>query len=53
MGQLNYAPPFLDPYTTGAALLNGVNYASGAGGILKKTGALYVLTLLLCELFSL
>ncbi|PKU85829.1 GDSL esterase/lipase At2g23540 [Dendrobium catenatum] len=42
IGQLNYAPPFLDQYTTGAALLNGVNYASGAGGILNKTGALYV-----------
>ncbi|XP_020580635.1 GDSL esterase/lipase At2g23540-like [Phalaenopsis equestris] len=42
VGQRNYAPPFLDRYTAGAALLNGVNYASGAGGILNKTGALYV-----------
>ncbi|KAK8950700.1 GDSL esterase/lipase [Platanthera zijinensis] len=42
LGQPNYATPFLDPDTAGAALLNGVNYASGAGGILNKTGALYV-----------
>ncbi|KAG0488117.1 hypothetical protein HPP92_006928 [Vanilla planifolia] len=42
LGQQNFAPPFLDPYTTGAAILNGVNYASGAGGILNKSGALYV-----------
>ncbi|KAJ0979735.1 hypothetical protein J5N97_015209 [Dioscorea zingiberensis] len=42
LGQPNYAPPYLAPSTKGAALLNGVNYASGAGGILNHTGSLFV-----------
>ncbi|CAA0829158.1 GDSL esterase/lipase [Striga hermonthica] len=31
----NYAPPYLAPTTTGKAILYGVNYASGGGGILN------------------
>ncbi|CAM6106093.1 unnamed protein product [Calypogeia fissa] len=34
-----YPPPFLDPQTNGSRSLRGVNYASGAGGILDSTGA--------------
>lgn len=36
---LDYAPPYLAPTTNGAQLLQGVNYASGAGGILDESGA--------------
>ncbi|XP_078159770.1 GDSL esterase/lipase At2g23540-like [Carex rostrata] len=42
LGQISYAPPFLAPNTTGSVLLNGVNYASGGGGILNGTGKLFV-----------
>lgn len=34
--------PYLAPTTRGSVLLNGVNYASGAGGILDSTGYNYV-----------
>jgi len=34
--------PYLNPNTHGVVLLNGVNYASGAGGILDSTGSNYV-----------
>ncbi|KAJ7525773.1 hypothetical protein O6H91_17G065600 [Diphasiastrum complanatum] len=36
------APPFLSPLTRGSAILKGVNFASGAGGILDSTGANYI-----------
>ncbi|KAK4260046.1 hypothetical protein QN277_003218 [Acacia crassicarpa] len=42
LGQPNYAVPFLAPNATGKALLYGVNYASGGGGILNATGRIFV-----------
>ncbi|XP_020275025.1 GDSL esterase/lipase At2g23540-like [Asparagus officinalis] len=42
LGQANYAPPFLSPNTTGKAILYGVNYASGGGGILTQTGRIFI-----------
>lgn len=33
---------YLNPTTRGSVILNGVNYASGAGGILDSTGSNYV-----------
>jgi len=36
-------PPYADPSTTGARILNGVNYASAAAGILDESGRNYVL----------
>ncbi|XP_008796209.2 GDSL esterase/lipase At2g23540-like [Phoenix dactylifera] len=42
LGQKNYSPPFLAPNTTGSAILNGVNYASGGGGIMNQTGRIFV-----------
>lgn len=44
-------PPFLDPTSTENKLLNGVNYASGSGGILDDSGRHYVLYTL-SQLFS-
>lgn len=36
-------PPLLDPKLTEDVILeNGVNYASGGGGILNESGALFV-----------
>ncbi|TKY70529.1 GDSL esterase/lipase [Spatholobus suberectus] len=42
LGQPNYAIPYLAPNATGKAILNGVNYASGGGGILNATGSLFI-----------
>ncbi|KAG6491842.1 hypothetical protein ZIOFF_046780 [Zingiber officinale] len=42
LGQKGYSPPFLAPNTTGSVILNGVNYASGGGGILNGTGRIFV-----------
>ncbi|KAL5705036.1 hypothetical protein ACHQM5_023387 [Ranunculus cassubicifolius] len=42
LGQKNYALPFLAPNTTGKAILNGVNYASGGGGIMNDTGKIFI-----------
>ncbi|CAI9752820.1 unnamed protein product [Fraxinus pennsylvanica] len=42
LGQPHYAMPFLDPNTTGRTILYGVNYASGAGGIMNATGRIFV-----------
>lgn len=42
LGQPNYAVPYLAPNANGEALLNGVNYASGGGGILNATGSVFV-----------
>ncbi|MCL7043118.1 hypothetical protein MKW94_022801 [Papaver nudicaule] len=36
-----YVPSFADPTTRGSRLLNGVNYASAAAGILDETGQHY------------
>ena len=42
LGQKHYAVPFLYPNSTGQALLYGVNYASGGGGIMNGTGRIFV-----------
>ncbi|XP_047963371.1 GDSL esterase/lipase At2g23540 [Salvia hispanica] len=42
LGQQHYALPFLAPNTTGRAILHGVNYASGGGGIMNATGRIFV-----------
>ncbi|RVX23358.1 GDSL esterase/lipase [Vitis vinifera] len=42
LGIPNYAVPFLAPNATGKAILYGVNYASGGGGILNQTGRIFV-----------
>ncbi|XP_020592468.1 GDSL esterase/lipase At2g23540 [Phalaenopsis equestris] len=42
LGQVSFSPPFLAPNTTGRSILNGVNYASGGGGILNGTGQIFV-----------
>ncbi|KAK4477500.1 hypothetical protein RD792_016726 [Penstemon davidsonii] len=42
LGQTHYAMPFLAPNTTGRAILYGVNYASGGGGIMNATGRIFV-----------
>jgi len=42
LGQQSYAVPYLAPNASGEALLNGVNYASGGGGILNATGSVFV-----------
>lgn len=44
LGTANYAVPFLDPNSTGKAILSGVNYASGGGGIMNATGRIFVST---------
>lgn len=36
------APEFANPDTSGDRILNGVNYASAAAGILDETGRHYV-----------
>ncbi|XP_041006562.1 GDSL esterase/lipase At2g23540 [Juglans microcarpa x Juglans regia] len=42
LGAPNYAVPFLSPNSTGKAILYGVNYASGGGGIMNATGRIFV-----------
>lgn len=42
LGQKGYSQPYLAPNTTGSVILNGVNYASGGGGILNGTGRIFV-----------
>lgn len=37
-GFTEFIPPYLAPNTTGRMILNGVSYASGAGGILDSSG---------------
>ena len=41
-GFKDFTPPYLAPTTRGAVILQGVNYASGGGGIVNETGALFV-----------
>ncbi|KAG4946217.1 hypothetical protein JHK87_042224 [Glycine soja] len=38
---IGFTPPYLAPTTVGPVILKGVNYASGAGGILNLTGKLF------------
>ncbi|KAI5650928.1 hypothetical protein M9H77_36933 [Catharanthus roseus] len=42
VGLEGFIPPYLAPTTTGSVVLKGVNYASGGGGILNKTGEIFV-----------
>uniref|UniRef100_A0A7N0R9G5 GDSL esterase/lipase n=1 Tax=Kalanchoe fedtschenkoi TaxID=63787 RepID=A0A7N0R9G5_KALFE len=42
LGQPHFAAPFLAPNTTGRAILYGVNYASGGGGVMNSTGRIFV-----------
>ncbi|KAK4483312.1 hypothetical protein RD792_010498, partial [Penstemon davidsonii] len=37
-----FTPPYLAPSTAGPTILQGVNYASGGGGILNQTGKIFV-----------
>jgi len=39
---LGFSPPYLAPTTIGSTVLKGVNYASGAGGILNNSGKIFV-----------
>ena len=42
LGVPNYAVPYLAPNSTGKAILYGVNYASGGGGIMNASGRIFV-----------
>ncbi|GMH06434.1 hypothetical protein Nepgr_008274 [Nepenthes gracilis] len=42
LGQPTFSVPFLAPNSTGKAILYGVNYASGGGGIMNATGRIFV-----------
>jgi len=44
MGLGGLVPPYMAPETTGDAVMRGVNYASGGGGILNQTGSIFVST---------
>ncbi|CAD6210921.1 unnamed protein product [Miscanthus lutarioriparius] len=41
MGLGGFVPPYMAPETTGDAVMRGVNYASGGGGILNQTGSIF------------
>ncbi|KAB1213830.1 hypothetical protein CJ030_MR5G017093 [Morella rubra] len=41
LGLKDLTPPYLAPTTTGPVVLQGVNYASGGGGILNQTGKIF------------
>ncbi|KAF9620047.1 hypothetical protein IFM89_010697 [Coptis chinensis] len=42
LGLKDFTPPYLAPTTVGERILHGVNYASGGGGILNRTGYFFV-----------
>ncbi|GFZ09089.1 GDSL-like Lipase/Acylhydrolase superfamily protein [Actinidia rufa] len=42
LGFKDFTPPYLAPTTSGPVVLQGVNYASGGGGILNHTGKIFV-----------
>ncbi|XP_022749059.1 GDSL esterase/lipase At4g16230-like [Durio zibethinus] len=41
LGLPGFTPPYLAPTTRGPVVLQGVNYASGGGGILNHTGKIF------------
>ncbi|XP_062109744.1 GDSL esterase/lipase At4g16230-like [Humulus lupulus] len=41
LGFKDFTPPYLAPTTSGPVVLDGVNYASGGGGILNETGKIF------------
>ncbi|KAK9020739.1 hypothetical protein V6N11_010756 [Hibiscus sabdariffa] len=43
LGAKSYPPPYLAPNTEAEAIVKGINYASGASGIMDKTGFFFVL----------
>ncbi|KAH7420692.1 hypothetical protein KP509_13G017400 [Ceratopteris richardii] len=42
VGSKHFPPPYLSPAAHGSAILGGINYASGGGGILNNTGRIFV-----------
>ncbi|KAK9672312.1 hypothetical protein RND81_12G091800 [Saponaria officinalis] len=42
LGLKAFSPPYLAPTTSGNAIMQGVNYASGGGGILNSTGQIFI-----------
>ncbi|KAL6181740.1 hypothetical protein ACLB2K_048389 [Fragaria x ananassa] len=42
LGAKSFPPPYLAPDTQASSILRGINYASGASGILDKTGFLFI-----------
>ncbi|KAK9275337.1 hypothetical protein L1049_022601 [Liquidambar formosana] len=42
LGAMSFPPPYLAPNTRPDAILGGINYASGASGILDQTGSLFI-----------
>lgn len=46
LGAKSFPPPYLAPNTQTEAILRGINYASGASGILDETGFFFVSTTL-------
>ncbi|GMN31289.1 hypothetical protein TIFTF001_003186 [Ficus carica] len=42
LGAKSFPPPFLAPNTQDEAMHRGINYASGASGILDETGVLFI-----------
>lgn len=42
LGLPGFTPPYLAPTAGGPVVLQGVNYASGGGGILNHTGNIFV-----------
>lgn len=41
-GAKSFPPPYLAPNAQANSILGGINYASGASGILDETGVLFV-----------
>ncbi|XP_059444868.1 GDSL esterase/lipase At5g41890 [Corylus avellana] len=42
LGALSFPPPYLAPNTQTDAISRGINYASGASGILDETGSVFI-----------
>ncbi|XP_062025694.1 GDSL esterase/lipase At5g41890 [Rosa rugosa] len=42
LGAKSFPPPYLAPDTQASSILRGINYASGASGILDETGFLFI-----------
>ncbi|KAM1376802.1 hypothetical protein ACFX13_039204 [Malus domestica] len=42
LGAKSFPPPYLAPNTRANSVLKGINYASGASGILDETGVLFI-----------
>ncbi|KAM7525944.1 hypothetical protein LguiA_015846 [Lonicera macranthoides] len=42
LGAVSFPPPYLAPNASSNAILGGINYASGASGILDQTGTFFI-----------